>query len=89
MNMHGTHGCARGLPERWGRGVTYGLYRNVCTVRGETQKDLFVSLDFTVNYAGRTVFIYQTQKEALEKLSNEYTIQTYSTYNVLYEGHLL
>lgn len=30
------------------------------------QKDLFVSLDFTVNYAGRTVSIYQTQKEALE-----------------------
>lgn len=26
----------------------------------------FVSLDFTVNYAGRTVFIYQTQNEALE-----------------------
>lgn len=27
---------------------------------------MFIFLDFTVNYAGRTVFIYQTQKEALE-----------------------
>lgn len=59
MNMHGTHGCAHGLPKPGGRGA-YGLSKNFCTVRGETQKDLLVSLDFTVNYAGRTVFIYQT-----------------------------
>lgn len=43
------------------------LYRTA----GKTQKDPFVqsfSLDFTVNYVGKTVFIYQiqTQKEALE-----------------------
>lgn len=42
------------------------LYRTA----GKTQKDPFVqracfSLDFTVNYVGKTVFI-QTQKEALE-----------------------
>lgn len=56
----------------------------------KTQKDPFVqracfSLDFTVNYVDKTVFIYhiqyvptsqiQTQKEALEKLPNEYTIK--------------
>lgn len=59
MNMHGTHGCAHGLPKPGGRGA-YGLCKNFCTVRGETQKYSLVSLDFTVNYAGRTVFIYQT-----------------------------
>lgn len=70
------------------------LYRTA----GNTQKDPFVqrascfSLEFTVNYVVKTVFIYQvqTQAEALENLPNEYTIKTYNnTYNELYDGHLL
>lgn len=62
------------------------LYRTA----DKRQKDPFVQracfpLDFTVNYVDKTVFIYhiqyvsisliQTQKEALEKLPNEYTFK--------------
>ena len=80
MNMHRTHRYAHGILKRERdisrrrRGGDHHinfqelLYRTA----GKTQKDPFVQRvflpDFTVNYVGKTVFIYpiQTQTEALE-----------------------
>lgn len=37
---------------------------------------MFFSLDFTVNYVGKTAFIYQIQtQKSSRKLPNEYTIK--------------
>lgn len=63
---------------------------------GKTQKDQFIPracfpLDFTVNYVGKTVFIYQiqTQKEALEndQMNIQLTIILTMTYmmGIFYE----
>lgn len=71
MNMHGTHRYAHGILKRGGRDHRMNFQELLYPTAGKTQKDPFVPrvcLDFTVNYVGKTVFIYQiqTRKEALE-----------------------
>lgn len=83
MNMHRTHRYAHKLLywnekgifliDNGGGGYHINFQELLYRTAGKTQKDPFVQracffLDFTVNYVGKTVFIYlvQTQKEALE-----------------------
>lgn len=87
MNMHGTHGCVLGLEEQKGdKRIFQGLlYRRGAKCR---ESCLFLWISQWIMQVEQYLYT-RHQKEALEKLPNEYTIQTYNTYNVLYEGHLL